>query len=488
MKSMNGRSFLFLIAVILVTACSLRQEAELVYGHRGPVDIKLEKGTPLFAFLSDSACTLETALPDMGKVKFWINGKSEDELVEFDFSGISGKGLGNPYALGAYMDYEWNEQYQNCSPLAAHVFHCEGSRVSVSEGRAIPFCKSGPFPKDSLENIALVSMAALLQTGRFYDIVSSKKWSRSLDLLIHPRFLRHAQDEAGTPIDAIDVDNARWSARGRPGGGDFTIEILPPSERFVSYFRKIIALQLGVVAHEFSHHFFYSRAPELFKVSQESGIESSVGFPIAYLSPSEQTPSRKVDLGIVIDAINEGYADLMAHYAFSSGNFPFWTGIELGYFKKARLIKEEQTGHPTEVKQINNDVLKHFFRPYFKGPRDPDQPNHQDVHTIGAIYAHALDTLFKEKLGASDLSPQSKNKAILLNKWIDRLRELYFAHAPKYKKDPQKFLEDSAFAAVQLCFPSEDESRGVLTKGLCEVIKAKFPAYVERWKGRYVCQ
>ena len=100
-----------------------------------------------------------------------------------------------------------------------------------------------------------------------------------------------------------------------------------------------------VVGHEFGHHFFSEFAPDLLFYNQHG---STVAAKI-----------RIVDQRSVISSINEGFADLVAHYTFHSGTLDFGS-VRFSGAAQSRDPGADRNDDDLE-KALNRSVIKHYF-------------------------------------------------------------------------------------------------------------------------------
>ncbi len=433
-------------------------------------------------------CTPESALKDIGKAKIWVEGLNGLQNIEFDFHGISGNGLQSEDALGVRIEFRWKEEYFDCKTnKEKDAFRCESLiQHSQSEGSPVLICKipKDGYPVRSVENIALVAIASYKKTLRDYSFVSDKSPPRNIMILVAPIFEKifHIKNE-NTEL-RYDVDKARWTQKADlRRGWNYTIQVLPSSlwMRRNNPMRKDLFLQMGVISHEAGHHIFASRVPKLKKYGLHS--QNSDG-EFSYISYFEKN-DRNAGVESIISAIDEAYADSVSHLTFASSTSIHYT-LESANSSEARRVSSPRTSlkntGPEYTKALTEPVLRHFLS--LKKTQAPqDVPDHQDIHTVGAILAHSLDALFGNKVGDSREDPRSEEKYKLLNAWIDEIEKLFLSKTEYYSDMPSQFLNDALWVAVKLAFIKGAE----LSKTQCEILEQKFPVFVVDWKKRYRC-
>lgn len=428
-------------------------------------------------------CTADKALTDLGKVQIWVHDENEKKLVEFDFSETSGIGLKNRYSLGVIKNFHLKQEYHHCQnpdPTQKSRFQCPLEDITLMDaGDPILFCDKGPFPMDSLENAALSAMASILKSSRFYEPIQGVVWSTRMYVLLFPKYEKVVHIDGQKSLYVEDTDNARWSIFSHTKESQFIIEVLPHSEQRKSTFGKEIWSQLALISHEFGHHLFYHQSSAY--LAEKGKVQDSSIYSI-FLDGENAPPNRSVHIQTVIDAINEGYADLISFYSFNSGVNTFGKFV-LGKFKTSRFIGDSHNDDKKE-KILSASVLKHFFNIYKTRPKNYLTPDHQDIHTIGAIVGHIIDKLFEEKVGGSALQPKSLEKATLLDRWVKSIDLKYYE---QQNKNPQQFLQDIMLEAVKLAFLNPDQK--TLNKNQCDTIASKMPVYQSAWQqeGQYQC-
>ena len=214
----------------------------------------------------DPECTLERALPDLGEnVKAWVYDSTRNQYVErsFDLSGVSGKGLKYGYIQNVIVNSSIHQVHKGCQFIGSdwiskgvNYYTCRQKRIEFDRpGEPLPLCRSGGYPKNSLENAAIAVVAALVMTGRFYSQVPGFEMTKPIEIILFPDHKRslfvNNEWKSGTPSDNI-VDNAYWTNLKRsPDMANASMIFLKSSTT-----SEMLWLHPTVVGHEFGHHFF----------------------------------------------------------------------------------------------------------------------------------------------------------------------------------------------------------------------------------------
>ncbi|NRA47287.1 MAG: hypothetical protein HRU09_20245 [Oligoflexales bacterium] len=445
------------------------------------INLNYVKKTPIILERADTLCTPEKALEDLGTMKVWLFKKNKLVQTDVDLTGVSGKDLSSIVSSGAFYDFKHLVNYSECKSTGTSSYHCEASKITVEQkGKPVSICRSGgAYPAKSIENAALAGMSGLMQAYKSIKAAATKIKLPKVELLIHPYFESRIETKQESLVTFM-TDNAFWTNASRTDSG-FTIALLPHSQQFKMIFdRAPLWAQSRVISHEYGHHVFHHLAPNLFSSDKPLSIseEISQNFEAVLATLSAKAfgkENRKITNKEVISALNEGFADLIAHYAHDSGNNP-WGSVVIGSFKKARDISSCDCDNG-EVKSINKSVIKHFFSPHTSKPHSYLSVDHQDVHTVGAIIAHGIDDLLSRKTKANGASLSSIEKMNWLINWASRLNR-EFSTTSSYV--PRALLRELMYHGINNLEQHDDP----LSEEQCQIISRIFPVYVSHWENK----
>lgn len=514
---MNLKNGIFILCT-LVSSCKTSEKVvkEVIEEEDYPTYIQGAKAlTPVTYLQYEKDCTPEKALKDIGYAPIWIEGVHGKEKVIFNFSGISGNGLVNPYSFGVVHSYVSEEHYDGCivRDKERSSFECSRqTQAKVQDGSPVLICQipSEGYPMKSRENAALVALAAFLKTMRNYELVSSDKISKKIGILLFPEFRRVLRLPDGSTETRIDVDNARWTNRKRSGGWEYTIELLPTSTSRLSENPNLkeMWLQMGVISHETGHHIFAGLVGDLKEAGYKNSVEEGSNEPSFASYFEEQAKgvssySRIFGIQTVVSALDECFADFVSYLSFSGGQNPYYT-FELDRTKSSRKVNASRiTGHAlnvSEEKALTQSFLKHFFshKRTFP-PANGYTPDHQDEHAMGAVIANSFDLLLEKKHSGLSKDRQNEEKYKFFIQWAKDLHRIHSGNASEYKtipsggysknastynSGPALFLEKVLWEGVKSSFVGPD----TLTKEQCEILERKFPVYSIKWKSKYKCK
>jgi hypothetical protein len=198
-----------------------------------------------------------------------------------------------------------------------------------------------------------------------------------------------------------------------------------------------------VAAHEYGHHVFTTLArPDL---GGRRGICFDNAHAHAQTSVNVDTgPVRVIDHVLVTGALNEGFADLFAYYTLSSRERNL-RGVEC--FQRTR-----DPGSPVfvsnEEKVFSEANLTSFFSPEQVLSFHCDQINYQQIHIMGSIFAHRVESFFARH---TPLRDQKLRVLLLWLQDLDARRSALTAIAPRdYLRTSLLMLAQRAVSELKL--------------------------------------
>ena len=445
------------------------------------INLNYIKKNPIILERADTFCKPDKAVKDLGKIKVWLFKKNKLVLTEVNLTGVSGKDLSSIVSSGAFYGFKHLVDYKECKKTGNSSYHCELSGTTVEDqGKPVSICRAeGAYPAKSIENAALAGMSGLMQAYKAIKASNKEIKLPKVELLVHPFFESRINTEQESLVTFM-TDNAFWTNASRRGTG-YSIALLPHSEQFKLVFDKApLWAQSGVVSHEYGHHVFHHLAPNLFASPQKLSLSEQLNqnFETVLEKLSAKAfgkDNRTISSKEVISSLNEGYADLVAHYAHDSGNNP-WGSVVIGSFQKARNTASCDCDDG-EVKSINKSVIKHFFSPHQSRPHTYLSVDHQDVHSVGAIIAHGIDDLLSKQTKQNGSPLSSIEKMNWLINWGKKLNKDF---EQKNVYTPRDLLQEFMYHGVQ----SIDQLDAPFSKEQCKTVSRVFPVYIEHWDSK----
>lgn len=305
--------------------------------------------------------------------------------------------------------------------------------------------------------------------------------------------------DGSTPLSTPLLDNAFWS---RDGNGIQRITFLPTSRETERQFPIKLWRQPALGAHEGGHGIFSKiGAPlltaqnslrEAIETNQEAAEfddtdQAWTTFEATAQEGATQISTRTPTMTSVISSFNEGFADIVAAIAMGLHTSYFSGGFEYGNIKRAR-DPYAKTTDDEKIKALDASTLKHFLSTAASQPSHPLTPNHQDTHTLGAIFAFTFLDLFREEMerenvGADQYIAKAREKA---KTWVSRLDQAYANYPARNASDadrvrsgnPGELLEQLLRSMVLVYTPKN----GSLSAKQCRIIQDHLPAMKDEWK------
>ena len=258
----------------------------------------------------------------------------------------------------------------------------------ISRAHKLKLCLKKDYPLNSMESATLSMLGAIDLVATFWsDLTIDDVILPPINIVALPRIeFDILYDNENLAL----TDNASWSPP--RGTHPAEISIYPASKQ--SKLQKEIPYWLvpWVIAHEYGHHVFYSLQPQEMKLLFQGQTATNI-HKLRNLSGLNFKQQNE------LIAINEGFADLFAHYVFGNSSKQI---TSLGCKLQERNPKEHR---------LNDEQPKSFSR-YKKKPAVDSckSTNIGDVHTLGSIYAHYLD---QQLILGSHTSSTEKGKIVI---------------------------------------------------------------------------
>jgi FPC/CPF motif-containing protein YcgG len=459
-------------------------------------------GTPLPMTLADPSCLEKT-------------------------EALSVSGAAVQSAWFGYQDTEEETIFITTKIIDSRTFEREVTNKSdmrytvQGERRELKTC-SGLVPAGTVESVALVLKKSVEDSLAFY-----KKIQESAPILklpnmppvgigLFPQYKKDVkriektikmdgtQTQNATQTVTIETDNAFYS----PFADDtlspslYAISVIPQSAeaRQQGLFNSKGLWEFPVVIHhEYGHHVFQMLFGDSTVVSFQSYLDywqshrnlHSIHGAIGADDHSEDPHAHKERYaflsspGYVFGALNEGFADLFAHYSMKEAKGLF----DISCFKQTRdvLSPVMYGGLPKvwddalwrETFDINARLGADTVNKSDASPLEIcSQPSFDDIHVVGAVIAHTVDAVFQTTVQArsSSITP-TLHKAGLLLKWLQDLRASDEVLELSSKQTLSRIL-NMALGTALTALGDHDKLE------FCSVVRQKFPVLLTRWKDK----
>lgn len=216
-----------------------------------------------------------------------------------------------------------------------------------------------------------------------------------------------------------------------------------------------------IPSHEYAHHIFNLLSPD----PHGRGLVSNCfGEKIEKNNLVEIDASeRRVSVETVRGALNEGFADLLAYYSLDRDERSIIYVPLLSYNRDV----ESPNFNLGEPKNFQDKALAKFFSPGTESRTVLDL-DYQDIHIIGAIFAHRVYTL----LDSSVIKEDARMEFLL--DWARDLRSI------STSLSPQKYLDQSMLLLAEKYFeyfgPSHSSRHCQKVRELYPFPRGQFPS------------
>ncbi len=455
----------------------------------------------------DLACQSQEGIADLGSQQVFLVRKNQGLTQGEDFSGAAANGdygLRGKYVAVTIAGVE-REEYKTCHRSLTGALACEKTDEKLlSGGHALKLCqKNHSYSRESVEGAALASFATIEAAGQFYtDSVPNGRKADPVWQMILPTwnviYTSRSQNGEKINVSMPKTDNASWSlARGKLAGGQEktvkVISVLPASTKFQATnllkTRGLWELPF-VVAHEYGHHIFYSNVVnvEALYSSQTSHNHEMVLTSRIVTDNSEKSAQQELEQHIpwhnggirfqsaserarhvsridAITALNEAFADVFAEYAVGgSESMIVVPGVCTNREVANPLFTYQGRRFP---KALNKESLDSFLSAQVEITGNHDLQDcapisYQDVHTLGAVFAHGIYALSQD-------TGTVQTRANLLVLWAQSLDSLL----SDSQWDLRSLLNKSAFNYAELAAGSNPNK--LLTPSQCSSFQKSFP-------------
>lgn len=430
-------------------------------------------------FLDDLDCMRSDGATEIDSVNAYVFQGDKTKAVSMPFDGTSSVGsLKSDIIKSSSFGFQ---QTQNCEKVGSDL-RCSGSAKVVSAEKSIKICKPGEvYPRASVEGVALTSLAHIMTAYRYYaSLPGHSDKMQATRLLVLPT-VEKVYKEGGETKRQLMTDNLAYTPA---FSGEPTFVVFPMAKRAQGdtlwQGLNLWELPWGL-AHEFGHHVFRTHTGVVkfgglrgldLKSDEAKGSDTIMSESLRPIKAASGLGAfaltgtqRVVTSESVWNAVNEGFADLYAHYVFGSRS-----GIvaNVDCFEVNRDVTEAKFANGTP-KALSRSILASFFDKTVQPTPACSTPSFQDEHALGAALAYGIDQLFQTAAGTG--SSGTVGKARLLLKWAEAIGPLALG-----SEADRLGFDDLIKPAVALV-----ARNGVLSPTQCADVREYFPEYAESW-------
>lgn len=342
----------------------------------------------------------------------------------------------------------------------------DGKEKLVAKAKRLDICPSSDrYERYTYEGAALAVLRSIDQSFNTFINVFPELDLPGLKLKIAPveemtlQLLKGPRDK--TQILRYNVDNAFYS----PGQSEVTF--LPQGQLRKSQGRKPLWEVPMVAAHEFGHHIFHHIVMKNATANDKSILESH---DHCFLDKQQYEQAMEKSLFVrdrdnsykfSLRSINEGFADLVAFYAFKKSESSL-EGLEC--FEKTREVEVLQTNNgQNKVFDENARGVMDSAKVIKRARSSCEDIDYQGVHSVGSVVAYQVNQLFDK------VSSDKIKKAHFLIQWAKELK----VHTETIKKVPPS---QGIFLALELAYATALKLENESLEGRCESLRKAFPS------------
>jgi hypothetical protein len=444
------RNLLKISLCLLVTSCGVVTEPD-----KG---VKPESGDANgFATsyqLADPNCQSSTNQPQINQSKIYTWERGNLETNPSSIQGLSTDGsLSSEIIAGTWYGFH---QKTTCVKEDGAT-KCDASADFGSSAKNLKICREdGNYSRESIEGVALTALAHLEAAHQFYKNIDNHEPLDRVRLLILPKVEKETtQVETGEVRRKFVTDNLTYGYFN--GANVFTVYPKSVSAVNQGLWKNLNLWEVPwVLAHEFGHHVFNHHTGSLGSFENNHDHDHSLDSTPLFSSRPEWGQGfslREVQSSELWSAINEGFADLFAHYASEEASHSL-ESVQC-------LVKNRDVGSDAFVggrlKRLDDEVLAKFYSDSHTPKSNCEEADFHEIHTIGAIMARGIDQVFSAALGGG----ASRDKAALLLKWSESINHLRYSEEAELKS----FVKQALSILPQM------------NGATCSATKKYFPAY-----------
>lgn len=220
-----------------------------------------------------------------------------------------------------------------------------------------------------------------------------------------------------------------------------------------------------IAAHEYGHHLFqmiykYDYVPG--GVSHHQGCFGGDHLPKQHNKELKRLDLRKIKNEDVLNAYNEGFADLVAFYSLDENE----RGVrDVKCLEVSRDVRSS-VFYDGQEKKFSEEAVRSFFSPYTESLGGSCETiSFQGIHNFGAIFAHSADSFLSELTNSDD------EKLLAVVEWVKFLRS---SRKRYLLSSPERFFRSTMEEFVRLSLKRFDRK---FDKTICQKIDNYFPSH-----------
>lgn len=394
------------------------------------------------------------------------------QYIRSKYAGIVSATYKNQETSKEY-DLYWNNESQDYREK--YLVNSE----KINEGEAVILCSSiNKLKDDSIETASVKVNYFIDKTNKAIKSLNLGIDIRPIEVFISPKhkskYSAYKDDQKVLTLDNVyETDNAYYHPIYE------TITFLPQSEEGLKkdLFGGIGLWNIGMVpSHEYGHHIFNSivKSYSYYDLQKNHDVcfDNRVEKGSKFGSEKKINAYRNSDHHTTIGALNEGFADLISFYTLEDNER---TLTNITCMEKSRDVGSRFFADGTPKKFTVAAVKLMESSEVDDTKRDCTQPDFQEIHSIGAVFASMVDDM---------LSRFTTDKSIKLKVTLNWLKLL----EKDYKKRIRGYTTQTGLEYAYEMFISEilKEFNMQATTEVCQKIEEDFQTIDSNMLGAYI--
>lgn len=399
---MNLIYTLALITSILLVSCGKQITRPKLFKYEDPTLVLAKE---ILYPANDSECLASSANTTNSNFNFYSQGRYQESSVDIE-----------QFVTNSFIDHPIVNVVTHGNETLYKMKGDPGSsilvdKINISNSKQVSFCNTQSLKPNTIQEAALTVLKFSTMTYEKVDMHLRHQIS-PVHIELTPKEKYVFYDNHGPTQTMYRTDNAVYSP------AEAKISFFPQGghEGILGFSGVPLWKIPMVISHEYAHHVFAQVNSRLKNLKQH---EHSV---------NQASQRRKITNDTVMLALNEGFADLMAYLTLPK-QFLDLKGITC---LEINRDVEQSLFSNLLPKSFSPHTLEQFFKSQNNVFLGCSSTNPQDIHTIGAIFAHQAKKLLDR------LIPNQDQKVFVLLKWASELN-------PVGISTPEYLLKDSIY-------------------------------------------
>lgn len=385
----SGATVATMAAALISYGCG----SDTSHSKRGVIPVVAHPKAPATYTLEDPECLKGTETVALTKTE--IQAWDGDQVVARSVP-LTGVETGDSLTSKVVKMTTWNDHFERVCDLDRGVDHAcddvedggekEWYLNQNESGGFLRVCKDDhAYGRESYEGVALTSLSYIERANtRYMQLAEPSQPLDKIVLSVLPHFI----DYYDNYIHERQLKRLKkWITHNLAYFQGGMIAVFPENvvdrEQAAGYFWE----SEFVLGHEFGHHIEWERHGSALRAAgfEWNALTHSVDDLLAVRVGQNATSAR----GKLVGAVSEAYADMLAYYSEGATARSLVGLPELGIDRNV----DGASFANGDAKILTEDRLELLLAGTI--PEDANETRYTEIHIVGAIFAHALDEVFK---------------------------------------------------------------------------------------------